>query len=358
MAHIARSAGVRVILVVPASNLTDFTPFKSEHSPLNAEQLQQWESYVAAGRNARARGQPDRAVELLSAAQRLDPRHAEGLWLLADALLAAGHEQEAMRHFTRAKDEDVCPLRALSAIEDAVRRVAAEEGLELVDFPRLLEDKYGVVSSKGLDCFLDHVHPTPMCHGDLGWALGQELQALGVVDTIRDSPEFRERIRARVMGQITSVDNVMALHVLAMTLAWAGKNKEALRLTEVAAKALPNDPDVLSQYGRLLEKQGQETKALEVYQQAVKADPKHARALARLGNLYGKRGDYELARRYLQRAVDHCADWQPIVFRTQIRNQLGDCLKALGDDAAAERLYREAARLAPPHSGVQELPRE
>jgi tetratricopeptide (TPR) repeat protein len=242
----------------------------------------------------------------------------------------------------------------LSAIEDAVRSVAADEQLELVDFPRLLEDQYGVVASKGLDCFLDHVHPSPTCHGDLGWALGQKLQAMGIVGAIRDSPELRRRIRDRVMGQITPVDNVMALHAVAMTLSWAGKDREALRLAEMSAQALPNHPEVLTQYGRLLEKMGQEAKALDVYQQAVKADANHARALARLGKLYGQRGDHASARRYLQRAVDHCADWEPIAFRAQIRRQLGDCLKALGDEAAAEGLYRQAAKLDPTRAGAPE----
>jgi len=56
----------------------------------------------------------------------------------------------------------------------------------------------------------------------------------------------------------------------------------------------------------------------------------------------------------LQRAVRLTPDKAPRGFRTQIRLELGDCLQALGDSAAAQALYREAAQLDAHYPGVQE----
>lgn len=354
MAQIARRVNARVILVQPAANLVDFTPFKSEHAPLGPQQRAEWESLVAAGRKARAGGQADRAVQQFSAAARLDPRHAQGLWLLADALLAAGRQEESLRYFVRAKDEDVCPLRALSEMEDIIREVALEERLELVDFPKLLADKHGLVPSLGLDCFLDHVHPNIQAHGELGWALCEKLHAMGVIGPVKESAELQAKVDRRVRGQLSPVDNVMAVHTLAMTLSWAGKKKEALRLSEMAAQALPKHPEVVSQYGRLLQANGQDDKALQAFRQAVEANPNDELALTRLADFHGRRGEYTLAKEYLQRALEHCPDWRPMAFRAGIRTRLGDCLKALGDERGAQACYREAAAIDPSYPGLRE----
>jgi len=350
----AHEAGARVILVQPAANLTDFTPFKSEHSQLDKGQLDQWKSLIAAGRQAVADGNSERGVQLLSEAEKIDGRHAYGLWLLADALLAAGRKEEAVAYFVRAKDEDVCPLRATSEIHEIIEEVARDQQLAVIDFPQLLERRHGLVPSKGLECFLDHVHPNLRSHGDLGRALCQRLHAMRLLTDFRDSPELFEKVERRVREQITPVDNVMAVHTLAMTLSWAGKNKEALPLAEMAAEALPAHPDIVSQYGRLLENVGDDDKALEAYQKAVDANPSDSTALARLGDYHRRHGDYKLAKRYLRRSLDHCPEWTPPAFRVRIRFQLGDSLDALGDKAGAAAMFREAAALDPAYPGLSE----
>jgi len=170
----------------------------------------------------------------------------------------------------------------------------------------------------------------------------------------RDSPELFEKVERRVREQITPVDNVMAVHTLAMTLSWAGKNKEALPLAEMAAEALPAHPDIVSQYGRLLESMGDDDEALEAHQKAVDANPSDSTALSRLGDYHRRHGDYELGKQYLQQAVDHCPEWTPPAVQVRIRFQLGDSLDALGDKAGAAAMFREAAALDPAYPGLSE----
>ncbi len=351
----AHQAGARVIFVQPAANLKDFTPFKSEHTAgLSAEQVERWKALIVDGRRVQAAGDPQRAVTLLRDAEKLNPERAMGLWYLGDALLAAGQQEEALRYFVRAKDEDVCPLRALSEIGGILRQVTREQDVTLVDFPQLLADRYGALPAVGLDCFLDHVHPNLRVHADLGRVLAHQLAAQGVTSDFEDSPALDERVNQRVRKSLSPSDHVMALNTLAMTLSWAGKNEEALRLAESAVEAAPQNSEILAQYGRLLEKLQRDDEALQAYQKAVKANPEDSHALARLGDLYGRRSDFATARDYLQRAVQLTPDKAPLAFRTQIRLQLGDCLQALGESAAARDLYRQAAQLDANFPGLQE----
>lgn len=351
----AQAAGAQVIVVQPAANLKDFTPFKSEHTAgLSPGQVERWKALIVDARRLQAAGAPQRAVALLREAEQLNPERAMGLWYLGDALLAAGQHEEALQYFARAKDEDVCPLRALTQIGEIVTRVSRERHVTLLDFPRLTAEKYGVLPAVGLECFLDHVHPNLRVHADLGRALAHQMAVLGVTGGFEDSPALDERVDRRVRKSVSPYDHVMALNTLAMTLSWAGKNEEALRLAESAAEAAPQNSEVLAQYGRLLEKVRLDDEALQAYRRAVTANPEDSHALARLGDLYGRRGDFAAARDYLQRAVQLTPDKAPLAFRTQIRLQLGDCLEALGEFAAARDLYRQAARLDADFPGLQE----
>ena len=351
----ARSAGAAVIFVQPAANLKDFTPFKSEHAEsLVGESLERWRQLVQEGRRELAAGEPARAVTVFGEAERLDPEHAQGLWLLGDALLADGRPGEAIRLFERARDEDVCPLRAVSEIGAILTDVTREARVPLVDFPQLLADRHGAVAALGLDCFLDHVHPNLSAHAELGLALARAMAAHGLIDGFDASPAVVARAEERVRGSLTPHDHVMALNTLAMTLSWAGKNAEALRLCEAAVGAAPRSAEVLSQYGRVLEKLARDEEALQAYRKAVEADPDDSEALARLGTAHARHGDLIAARSCLERAVELAPDKAPRAFRVRIRLQLGDCLLAQGDAEAAARLYAEAARIDPRFPGVQD----
>jgi tetratricopeptide (TPR) repeat protein len=351
----ARGGGARVIFVQPAANLKDFTPFKSEHREgLAPEQVQHWTRRLTEARREQAAGRPQRALELLREIEALDPEHAYGLWCVGDAWLAAGRNADALTYFVRAKDNDICPLRASSSIREVIFEVAREKQITVVDFPQILANKYGALPAVGLECFLDHVHPTLASHADLGRALATQLADLGVGRAFAASARLEERVRQRVCGPLTPYDHVMAMNTLAMTLSWAGKNEEALRLAQSAVEALPQNSDVLAQYGRLLEKVGRDQEALQAYQQALAANPEDSFALARLGDYYGRRNDYSTAREYLVRAVRLTPQRAPVAFRVQIRIQLGDCLQALGNPDQAKRLYQEAALLDPRFPDLKE----
>ena len=73
----ARSAGANVVLVIPASNLKDCSPFKSEHSTgLSAEDIERFESLMARAKTLRNQGRLELSLSALEQAQAVDDRYA------------------------------------------------------------------------------------------------------------------------------------------------------------------------------------------------------------------------------------------------------------------------------------------
>jgi hypothetical protein len=115
----------------------------------------------------------------LTAALEIDPNHAAANFLLGRWYFSGGDIEPARERLTAARDHDVCPLRATTAIQTAVVEVADSQGAILVDadalFSRLSADE--IVGSSWL---IDHVHPTVEGHQQLGEAIATALIENGV----------------------------------------------------------------------------------------------------------------------------------------------------------------------------------
>ena len=68
-------------------------------------------------------------------------------------------DSEARDVLVRARDEDICPLRALSATVETMRKVDRGRGVPLLDFERLAATRpCHQITGEGFLC--DHVHLT------------------------------------------------------------------------------------------------------------------------------------------------------------------------------------------------------
>jgi tetratricopeptide (TPR) repeat protein len=159
MADRARARGVPIVFLTVPVNLRDWHPHVSKNSRQGAE-LEDWRQKYRAGRRALLEGRHDDAAAALAAASRVDPQHAETWFWLGRALLAQEHPAAALDAFTRAKDSDFNPFRALSAFNATLRNLGGSgPGVAVVDMERVLAARAdrGV---PGFDLFLDYVHPT------------------------------------------------------------------------------------------------------------------------------------------------------------------------------------------------------
>ncbi len=341
---VVQDADLDIVLVVPASNLRDCTPFKSEHrSGLTNEQLREFRAAMRTAEQAFRTGKFTEALNRADRAVQIDPRFAAAHYLRGRVLIEMGDTNAARQALVRAREEDVCPLRAISAIQQIVRDVAARRGVPLIDFAALV-DRQSKDGIPGADWFLDHVHPTIEGNQRLARELTKELVEMHVV-TAQPSwtPDGFRRVAQRVVDGIDPRDHAMALRNLAKVLSWAGKVDEADRLALEAAEHLPNDVEAQRMAGNAELALNQTAAARSHFEAALRIAPNDVRALTGLGDVYTRLGQHEAARACFARAVAVDPKHVPAQFN------LGNALRILGQFREAEAAYRKAIALAPDH---------
>jgi len=239
MVALARSVDAKVIFVTPASNLKDCSPFKSEHTDgLDPAARQRSAQMLVQAKEAIRQKNWNEAVDLLDSAVVFDPRHAELQYRRGQALLALGRFEESETALRLARDEDVCPLRALTPMRGIVAEIVREQGVGLVDYIDLLDTRMQETKGypiPGEELFLDQVHPTIEGHKILAVALVQAMADQGLV---RPGTDWNEQaigaVAAKIEGRIDREIHGRALANLARVLLWAGKTEDAARLARQA----------------------------------------------------------------------------------------------------------------------------
>ncbi len=200
MAAIARDAGVPCIFINPALNLRDSPPFKSEHrADISADEADRFDELWTEARSYYANDRP-RALRLLRAAVAIDDQHAGLRYDIAKCLDAMGLVEDARREYVAAKELDICPLRILESMNQAVLDVGHDTQTPVMDARKLFEQlsRHGI---PGGDWFVDHVHPSIRGYQMLAGELADELVRLGVVRpgeswTARRDELYAEHLRS------------------------------------------------------------------------------------------------------------------------------------------------------------------
>ncbi len=339
---VASEAGAKVVFVVPASNLRDCAPFKSEHGDgLTNEELREFLVNLQAGEEALQKENWQEALDRLDRALGIDPRYAAAHYLRGRALLGSGDATGAREAFVRALEEDVCPLRAFASMQQIVRDVAKEHDLPVVDFASIVEGE----SEQGIpgeDWFLDHVHPTIAGNERVARELAGELVEMKIVRPQPSwTPDSFRRVAQQVEEQIDVREHAAALRNLAKVLSWAGKVEEADRLALKAAEKMPDDEETQRMTGFAKLRLNEFDEAKSCFEAALRMEPNDVRALCGLGDVYWRTGQHEAARDCYFRAATIDPKHVPALFN------LGNTLRSLGQVGAAEEAYRQALALAP-----------
>ena len=342
MVDIAASVGAQVIFVTPASNIRDCAPFKSEHrAGLSADDERRFAALLEQAAQDRNAGRLAEALGCCDEALALDDRYADAIYLRGRTLDGLGRYDEARRAFTRARDEDICPLRALSLVVESVRETAAARRVPLVDFVALVEQR-SPQGIPGQDLFLDHVHPTIEGNRMLALALLDEIERAGIVHKAASWNEITIRgIVERVEGGLDARAQGIALRNLAKVLGWAGRFEEADRLILLAVALCPDDADTQETLGTIFLRQGRLDEATTALERAIVADPGLGRARFSLGLVRHQQGRIEEAAECFRRLLD----LEPS--HAEARRKLAGCLSELGRPDAAADEYRRLLALRP-----------
>lgn len=193
MLGMARRKKVPVILVNPVSNLKDCPPFKSEP---RADLTENQRREVAELREQAARldwGNTYGKISLLEKAAKIDNQDAGLLFVLGRCYARLGRSAEAKKWFVQAKEEDVCPLRILEPMHEAIRESALRYHAPLVDVRALIEERTedGIPGDQWL---LDHAHPTIEGHQLIADALYRTMVDMKLVPSPEDWRSTRDEL--------------------------------------------------------------------------------------------------------------------------------------------------------------------
>ena len=341
----AQSAGARVVLVVPASNLKDCSPFKSEHAAgLSADATGRFEALYRKGIDAMDSSRPEAALATLEEARSIDDRHAEVHYQRGLALYELERWDDAKAAFQRAIDEDICPLRAPSEIKRVAAAVAAEQGVPLIDFAQWTESR-APNGIPGADLFLDHVHPTLEGHRHLALQLIEAMQREGILEP---SPAWNEtaikEVSQRVEARVDSSAHGQSLRNLARVFSWTGQLDEARRLATQALEALGEDSETYSLLGQIESVSGAPAEAERHFQRAVELAPGNVDARTLLGIELVSQGRPEEAVPHLRQVL------QADPNGADAHANLGLAFASLGESDQAVEHYEQALRIHPAHT--------
>ena len=137
----------------------------------------------------------------------LDGQHCGVHFVAGRLLFERGEATAAKEHLTAARDFDVCPLRATTAMIDSVETIAKENDIPLVDTIALLDQRSHdgrriADNMADPEFFVDHVHPTIAGHQIIAAALAERLERLG---WIKHTVETEQRYQSLSQEHLKSL---------------------------------------------------------------------------------------------------------------------------------------------------------
>ncbi len=351
--EMARGTGARVVLCTVPSNLSRWAPNQSFFpGNLGADPRRAVTRLLGEAREALAKGDAAAAVPRLEKASSIAPDYAEVQYQLGRAYEALERWDDARAAYVRARDADGAPARATTAINDTIRRVAAQGGAILVD----VEQAFVRASPHGLpgfDLFEDYVHPKPEGQRLIAFELWKTFQERGLVGPARpaDEASFRkavgaaERPESATNSEAPEAAAGARTPALMFNLGVVLENQGRLdQAVDAYRSCLARDPRYLAardNLGRILLLRGQLAEAAGEFAKVIDVEPRDIRALVGLGESLRRQGRPNDALPVLDRAVE--SDPRSAV----AWNVLGETLFQMNRPAEAETAHARAAALDP-----------
>jgi lysophospholipase L1-like esterase len=220
MINMCGDAKVPLILVNPVCNLRDCPPFKVEpRHDLAAEERDRLEALRGDAGDHLVLSHV-RAVARLEQAAAIDDLHAGIQYELGKCYDRAGRYADAYQAYLRAKELDVCPLRILLPMQEAILRIGRDTGITVVD----IQARFEALSPEGIPggrWLLDHVHPSILGHQKIAEALLDALVKRGVLEPVPHWQEVRDELYEEHTSRLDDVYYARGMQRLEMVRGWA-----------------------------------------------------------------------------------------------------------------------------------------
>jgi tetratricopeptide (TPR) repeat protein len=359
---LGRRSGATVLLATVPVNLRDSPPFASQHRQgLSAGQLDEWDRFFGRGRQAEDARRFAEALAADNQANQIDAEFAELAFRRADCELALGQTNAASSDFLLARDLDTLRFRADSPLNQTIRRVAAAQGVTLIDAERECS-RHSADGIPGEALFYDHVHLNFMGNYLVAALFAAEIEkkltgvaassgtplpgeaevarqlALTDFDRRRIGEEMRMRLRqppfASQLNARTRDEQWQATlaRLQAPPAQFIGEYQAAVGLA-------PEDWVLRANYGRLLDAVGDAPAATLQWQEVARLAPYEADPWFQLGNAAYNARSFAQSEGFFREALKRKHDC------LEALSGLGLALAAQGQAEAAMREFRAALRL-------------
>lgn len=221
MVAATRRAGVPLIVCVPTGDLVNTPPIKTtKRANLSTDDSstfdQAWE--LATNKDLT----PEARLNACATCLAIDPEHAGALYVRGRLHYERHDVTAATVALTAARDHDVCPLRATTAITDAVEELAGRESRSARETPNSSDlllvatdkrfdrrDSRGAKKPDGIvdpELFVDHIHPSIAGHQILGEAIFEKLLTLGWFAPDLDPVVIRSGYESLAVAHLETLD--------------------------------------------------------------------------------------------------------------------------------------------------------
>ena len=159
MIELSESRNIPVMVIQPCSNLKDSPPFKSLHrNNISDQEFAEFERLVDQARH-HVRSDLPQAIHFFEQAVAIDDQFALVHYELGQCYEAAHRMTDAKRSFIAARENDICPLRMIEPLNQAMRRVVDRSDVMFLNADELLavESPHGMT---GDSLLVDHIHPS------------------------------------------------------------------------------------------------------------------------------------------------------------------------------------------------------
>jgi len=187
MHHEIKEAGVRVFFLNPTENLQT-PPFKSVLGDTSEDVAKQKQIERLISMAAETK-EHDSAIAILDQAIELDEHFALTYYHIGLRYAELGDYDKAKTAFTKAIEEDICPLRMLPSMHADLREEI--EASLLIDIQSRFESE-SVGGITGDAMFVDHVHPTINGHQIIAEEVMNRMSEAGIVTPQPDWHKQRE----------------------------------------------------------------------------------------------------------------------------------------------------------------------
>jgi hypothetical protein len=282
MAATCARAKVPLIFVKLGSNLRDCPPYKSEHrAGLSAADERAWQELFDTGA-ATEQNKPEQALRNYQNAEKIDGEYGLLSFRIGRLLDERGERQAALEYYTRAREEDICPLRLPSRHEEILTRVSEVTRMPLLDAAGLIAQQ-SMDTIPGNDWYLDHVHPNIGGHQLIARGLAARIRQLQILPGLRDWPE------AERQAAYTDYINALGPDYLAAGLLRVQWLEHWARRERLFDEAQPHDATAFLRAAFRHLELAQETEAKSEIAEALKRD----QALAAEAQRHAKRLEAE-----------------------------------------------------------------